>query len=307
MDIIKRNLKKIPLPPNNILGNNNNTIALSIYGDMIFIDNDNNIKLYKVRSPNDNDLYKDLPFNNNENDDILNKIRNKKYNNIMFNTDCTLLLLYSKDNIDFIEFTRKSDGEVAGCNYSELNLNNNDDKINNIIKVSFHPWSFNHIIILQEKVSQRQSLVLIDIFTSKINLIDLDTGSAIDNNFVSFTFGPCLDFLSVTVLLLTVKGNIYALCPLLPRGSFIPSGVVEEMKSWIEQTHDKKSEYAMKCDKYMKEAFPPSKSKYNHMYEVGDNLDLSMNIIDDSILSSLPKLQGPFLFTNIRRNDSKER
>jgi len=81
--------------------------------------------------------------------------------------------------------------------------------LNPILKVAFHPWSINHIIILQEKANgQRQSLFVMDTMTLETVDIVLENYKK-DNHFVSFCFGPSLDFLAVTILLTTSKGIVY--------------------------------------------------------------------------------------------------
>ena len=138
-NILNNKLSKLPAPPSlsssssslsslSSCNNNINTFVLSIYGDMILIDNDNSLKLYWIRSTttssstssSTSDSYLDLPFDTNDSTSIINTIKSKKYTNILFNNDSTLLLLSSKDDADIVEFVRETDGNIKECKYHQL-------------------------------------------------------------------------------------------------------------------------------------------------------------------------------------------
>ena len=187
--------------------------------------------------------------------------------------------------------------------------------MNPILKVAFHPWSINHIIILQEKANgQRQSLFVMDTMTLETVDIVLENYKK-DNHFVSFCFGPSLDFLAVTILLTTSKGNVYALCPVLPSGSFIPRSNVHDMKSWVDEVISRNSpqdsfskRYTKTCKKYMKEAFPVDSSNDTNVIVGGaNNVDVTTYIADESMLAVRPTLQGPFSVTNSNAGRSNDR
>ena len=59
-------------------------------------------------------------------------------------------------------------------------------------------------------------------------------GAGSRDPFVRFCFGGNYDWMKLTLFLVTARGMVYYLCPLLPVGAILPTTVVESLHAWVD-------------------------------------------------------------------------
>lgn len=104
---------------------------------------------------------------------------------------------------------------------------------NGIIKATFHPLSPYHVVILFDN----NTLQLVDYRSMDIQVIPLSKRFS-SGAFTSFSFGPNIDWLKFTVLLLTTNGDVYTLCPIIPLGAVVSVSAVMELWDGFDQLVD---------------------------------------------------------------------
>lgn len=72
---------------------------------------------------------------------------------------------------------------------------------------------------------------LVDLRSLQSEVIPLSS----NKRFVSFAFGPALDWMKFTLVLLSSGGDVYYLCPVIPKGTVVSLTVVEELWAWADQ------------------------------------------------------------------------
>ena len=202
---------------------------------------------------------------------------------------------------------------------------------NDIIKASFHPMSNVHVVVLMKR-----SLLLMDISHPSNN----DTQFyplGINNHFISYCFGPSVDWMKFSIFLLSNKkseeAEIFYLCPVIPKGVSVPKDCVRDLWAWIDEQivfedndddevddniNNQNEEYLENARQYVTAAFGPRdelEKEENNLGGGGNHRDKSyitageyytvhrssLYIEIEALLSSVPSLQGP-LYT---RNENK--
>ena len=219
-----------------------NSIAVSSFGDVLIISEMGEIVLVPIRpaasssSTANASSHLELPFENKSDREL---IKDCEFTNISFNRDNSAVLLWSPTSIGVIEIPRSLmlNGSIDPCckkgkkctffdfsKHLSLGKNPNSTKL---LKVLCHPWSSHHIVALQ----QHGPLTVIDIVNRTVQAISLNSRY----NFTSFCFGPDVDWMAVSVLLVTDTADIFAVCPVLPRGCPVAVKNVNAMKDWLEE------------------------------------------------------------------------
>lgn len=99
-----------------------------------------------------------------------------------------------------------------------------------LMKVQWHPFHSEYVVMLHQK----GPIEMKNIFTnSKISAF---LSQSIQ--YSSFSFGPCIGWLAVSVLVLADNGYVYVICPMLPVGSLIPTEVVLQMAEGLAYEND---------------------------------------------------------------------
>ena len=207
-----------------------NSIAVSRLGLTAVLNSDGTIELANLR--NGNGEYADLKVDNVSASEL------QEFTNIEFDYDGALLLLWSSKRIGFIEISSSI------LKSSASNLQSNDtstfsfvcDDVNSgngieqaaipIVKACFHPSSSRHIVVLSEK----ELLRIVDIRTMETKCYRVSS----DLRFSSFCFGPDIEWMKFALFLLTVKGDVYALCPIIPDGTLVSRQTVNDLWAWVE-------------------------------------------------------------------------
>jgi hypothetical protein len=103
-----------------------------------------------------------------------------------------------------------------------------------ILKVQWHPLNDTHLVILL----QSHKVLLVDVLSHQTTEIPLDES----REYISFTFGPCVDWMRLCLFLLDTKGEVTYLCPILPHGAVLSSHSIYELKQWLSDERLKSDE-----------------------------------------------------------------
>lgn len=297
---------------------NINTIATNSLGNIAIIDVNGSIKYGFLQHINDSkEGLKSLLYESSGDD---NNIMKCKFTKIEFNKDGTLLLLSSNQSIGVIELS-STNGNHRFKNLTSLI---NPILIDvNIVKITFHPCSNCHIMVLYH----RGPLILYDLISDVKQKINLSK----DIVFTSFTFGPSIDWMSVTVFLLTSSGDVYYVCPIVPNGSILARQTIDEMYDWLHEMRQYASTGDVEeLDSYLNKvsiyydnrigcvSTAPFTRMSSSLMASNSKIDVSNNKIDDSFsnqqqhqgidgdIINTPILQGPLLVNNTcTKNGSK--
>jgi hypothetical protein len=156
-----------------------------------------------------------------------------------------------------------------------------------VVKATFHPLNNHIIVILQEN----GPLQLVDIVETDnhVQIFPINEGCL----FSSFCFGPEIDWMSLSVILLEKQGGIFALCPVLPKGSKLSKQIVIDMYDWLEEKQSIADRVIQKKQnkKYLDDAFGNSNSNDGYIFAGDSGNDY---YLPTRIFSQKPRLQGPF-------------
>ena len=189
----------------------------------------------------------------------------------------------------------------------------NDDSSGNIIKASFHPMSSSHVVMLIKRY-----FLLIDISNSNGDVQVFPLG--VKDNFVSYCFGPSIDWMKFSIFLLSDRkcenAEVFCLCPVIPKDIPILKSSVRDLWAWVDEQYvfqdDQKSSggnYFDRVGQYITAAFGPRnllekendgrKISPSSFIRVGEYASNSGNLYIEmeGVFSATPDLQGPFFMT----------
>ena len=210
-------------------------VAVNQFGDVCSIAEDWSIRLASLKSSEPMDL-SSFPLDS----DSMTLIKSLKFSNIEYNSNGTILLLWSDYSIGVIEIPKAlaPDGCLLRntskvCNFffiaeDYISTKRNNEKILN--KASFHPMSPFTVVVLT-----KNSLLLIDVTNPMENRL-IPLGSR--HNFRSFCFGQNMDWLKFSIFLLEDKADrtqIYCLCPVISKGMIVSRESVNDLWNWIDE------------------------------------------------------------------------
>eukprot|EP01038_Epipyxis_sp_PR26KG_P007059 gene7059-9635_t len=256
-----------------------NTFAVNESGEIFMLSQDGKLKYSSIDSTSDaddanNNDWIDLIIDGIDIDDLLDftniicqptAISNGSdvVRNIKKNEWGSYIILWSPTKIGMIYLHTAVSQANNRCNFTPLyDISNNairnnggfatDDELNlSVIKqVSFHIYNPLFIVILHEK----EFLVLYDLINNDFQNIVLptiakNTNFSENNNFStellfsSFVFGSqSIDIWSkFSIFILTMNGDVYILCPIIPTGTVISQTHVNELWDWVNNLHDNTS------------------------------------------------------------------
>lgn len=204
-------------------------------GLAIILSDDNQLKYSFTKSNSalskDDLLSPSLLLLTSESKDLFQK---SQFSDILLNQDSTKLLLWSRETsiVAYIELNiimHQNEKKLRESKLIQVSLKSSLSS-NSIVKVSFHPLSSHHIVILY----QRGSLVLTNLNTMTSQFMSLCR----ELSFISFSFGPRVDWMIATIFLVEKGGDVYALCPILPSNCKLPERNIEEMYIWLEEQRE---------------------------------------------------------------------
>lgn len=207
-----------------------NSITVSRLGLTAVLNSDGTVKIAALRKGSCE--YVDLKIDN------VSTLELQEFTNIEFDSDGALLLLWSSKRIGFIELGAsilKNDASNAlEDNTSTFSFLCDDVNSGNgieqscipIAKACFHPLNSRHVVVL----SERELLRIVDIRSMETKQHRL----APDLRFSSFCFGPDIDWMKFALFLLTVKGDVFALCPIIPDGTLVSRQTVNDLWAWVD-------------------------------------------------------------------------
>jgi hypothetical protein len=145
-----------------------------------------------------------------------------------FNYSSSSLLVGGSECVGVVFFNQSAEGlsdfqVVHRCAVGDL-----------ILKVQWHPLSDTHLVLLL----QSHKVLLVDVLSHQTTEIPLDE----TREYISFTFGPCVDWLRLCLFLLDSKGEVSYLCPILPHGAVLSSHSIYELKRWLSDERAKSND-----------------------------------------------------------------
>ena len=159
------------------------------------------------------------------------------------------------------------------------------------------------------------SLLLIDVSSATGDTQYFSLG--IKDHFVSYCFGPPIDWMKFSIFLVSDKksesAEVFCLCPVIPRGILVPMSSIRDLWAWVdeqvvfqEEENSCGKHYLSRTKQYLQAAFGPRKSvegddekgknPLSSFVRVGEYAlnSRSMYVELDGILTEAPSLQGPF-------------
>lgn len=184
-----------------------------------------------------------------------------------------------------------------------------------ILKVQWHPLSDTHLVLLL----QSHKILLVDVLTAQTTEIPLDDTT----DYISFTFGPCVDWMRLCLFLVDSTGDISYICPVLPYGSILSSHSIHELKQWIvdeklkcEDLSSSKESLLDDIDLYLRASFGTYFDQYQSTSEITEEdfeppqhsfhragvpkngSHLTAGTLFHKSFHQIPRLQGPLTVEN---------
>ncbi len=154
----------------------------------------------------------------------------EKFSAIQFSDDGNLLVAWSDTSVGIIDlkmFSRTGLVKNEMNSFRKVLPRNFEGDNNRIVRVRFHPYHSVTVVVLYAT----GRLVLVNTVSDEVTIIPLN----IEYKFVSFSFGPQCDWLALSLFLLSEQGEIFVLCPVLPRGAEAPQEVIDQMYVSLEE------------------------------------------------------------------------
>jgi hypothetical protein len=123
-----------------------------------------------------------------------------------------------------------SHGEQQSCNFKVILTADSGNGHSRVVAARWHPFHNECVVVLFEN----GPLVTINVTTGEKTTIYLGKNM----HYSSFCFGSNLQWLSVTVLVLSTDGKVLVICPVLPPGSSIPAEIVMELTDSISRENE---------------------------------------------------------------------
>ena len=222
------------LPPtisSNLLFHNSFTV--NNRGDIIVMTDIGILKYSNLRTNNNNAVeLVDIQVVGLENSET------REYTAIEYNIDGNMVLLWSDSCIGIIEISNNkilNDNNESKFVYNFTKVYDRNIDSNNtapIVKVAFHLLCQQHLVILHES----NLLQLVDLCTMSIEIISLARYGS--KKFTSFTYGPNIEWLKFSLLLLCTSGEVFTLCPIIPNGCIVSKEIVSDLWDGIDDLND---------------------------------------------------------------------
>lgn len=194
------------------------TLAVSVNGDVAVLTSEGDLKFGSLRGSNASLTTLEV-FG-------LSKEEVLGFKSLEFNKDGNVLLLWSSDRVGFLEMSPVAGGPCAYTNIWNI-VTVADGPTYPVVKAAFHPLCSHYVVLLHEQGGLR----LFDLRSLTDELITVPVG----RGFRSFAFGPSMEWLRFSILLLANDGHIYAVCPVVPSGTVVTTSTVAELWGWADQ------------------------------------------------------------------------
>jgi hypothetical protein len=308
-------------------GGKGKTMAMNCFGLIVLLDERGRLHYANARSTNSShegspdDIVSLVPVEGGQ-----DALEQHSFTSLHFHENGYLLLLWSRNSVGIMEIPRAwnttRDRSVACKFYCPLDVSSEEGrslKGHTVVHADFYPHSASHVVVLYSSC-----LVIIDLVMFSVQRIPI----SVEHTFVSFCFGPPFDWLAFTVLLLESGGDVYALCPVLPRASRVSTELVDSLQRWA--TDRQRSSDDSNRSRRQRAAGSQLLSSYvqavqqflrslgsdvaDNKLSVGGGYDLNYCDmgIDESKSSSIsfdsiPMLQGPFISNRARDRNGPRR
>ena len=237
-----------------------NTFAVSANGMLAYMTENGKIKVGNIR--NTEKVATSLNIMGISNEELLN------FTNIEFSLDGSTLLFWNSSQVGFIDIPCSlvrnaaagsvNSDEIEPCSFTRIVETSMEDEgsIHMIAKATFHPSCHHCVVVLHQQATLR----LIDLRTLDHQIISLSSG----RTFASFSFGPNIEWLQYTLVLLASNGEIFYLCPIIPNGSIVAMSTISDLWAWADQleyVNDPESklveDYLSTLQRYLTSMFGP--------------------------------------------------
>ncbi len=228
-----RSLGSISVPMDDFSSPLGNSFVVTNVGDLFALKGDGQIVYTSLR--NEKTALQNLPVELSS-----SKIDFSTLRHIAVNKDGSLLALWSTQLVAVVEIPLNwmrhgnvsepldaSSGSIPSRPIMRI-VSQEMGTSNKFIKVAFHPLCDHSLVILRE----RETMSFIDMRDSSL-LQDILLPSKL--NFVSFTFGPNVEWLRYTIFLATSENEIFFLCPIIPPNTPISNRNKREIWTWYDQ------------------------------------------------------------------------
>lgn len=189
--------------------------------------------------------------------------------NIKFNAFGTILLVWGASAAGVIvlprtytlygDFEEHSSHNNKSCEF--IAVLKPEDCRGQIMQVRWHPYHAEYVVLLHQK----GPIEMRNVFTGIATAASLSQSV----QYSSFTFGPAIGWLAVSVLILGDNGNVYVVSPMLPVGSMIPVEIVVQMADGIayenqvmERVSSERAKLLKQANLYLSAAFGDLSGEY---------------------------------------------
>jgi hypothetical protein len=253
------------------------SISINNVGEIFYLCDDGVIRFLSSSSPNDGQLGEEGRANSSYGTQQINLKSNPDLNEMQichleFNYSNTSLLVAGSQCVGVIflkNLVKNNEEEMHLENYYDFQIFYRCLIGDFILKVQWHPLSDTHLVLLL----QSHKILLVDVLTGQITEIPLDETT----DYISFTFGPCVDWMRLCLFLVDATGAISYLCPVLPYGSILSSHSIYEFKQWIadermrcEDLSSPKQPLLDNIDLYLRASFGTYFDQYQSTAELSD-------------------------------------
>jgi hypothetical protein len=210
---------------------------------------------------------------------------------IKFNSFGTILLVWGDSAAGVITLPRSYTlyGEMGGGDSTKgctfIPVLKPENCYGQLVKVQWHPYHAEYVVILH----QQGPLQMQNIFTGAASTVALSQTT----QYSSFSFGPCIGWMAVSVLVLAESGSVFVVCPFVPVGALLPVEVVVQMAEGLAYENEivcprggDRSKLLKLANLYMSAAFGDLSGEYRapgNMIRLGGPLIPSEHAADSSL------------------------
>ena len=149
------------------------------------------------------------------------------FSHSQFNTDGSMLLVWSKTHVGVVEIPRNSTPGENECLFYVVGKSDTIGVPNRpVIHAAFYPYSNSHIVVLFQGCIEIFDLILCSSQRIPLN---------VEHTFISFCFGPTIDWMALSILLVESAGAVFLLSPVLPRAARLPLQLIENLQDWVDE------------------------------------------------------------------------
>jgi hypothetical protein len=208
--------------------------------------------------------------------------------NIEFNKAGTMLIIWGPMclgvvSIPSLNEVLEKENEILHVQFQILYSSKDANMKDVITKVRWHPMCEHHVVLLV----RTEILYVVDVVLADFQEVPLKSNTS----YASFCFGPEVDWMRFSVLLLEESGAVSLLCPIIPLGAIVSRTALDEIRDWMDEQDFKSASSTYEDDilSFLRCSFGLEATPHDslpNMYRVGTDNRRSR-------FDKLPSLQGP--------------